>query len=297
MNISSEICKRIKEIVEDRTHGANYLAQEALNVLKFGVEDTKEKDVSVFLDSIKRIGKDLMGVRPSMAVLTNVVNLVIRTLVERSKNTTNLRVLKGILIKTINGLIKDLESSIFRIAVHGEKLIKDRSAIMTHSWSRTFIEIMKKAREKVKDVIVLEGRPLFEGRKTVKELLRSGIPVTLITDAQAGYFMSDVDLVLVGADTILLDGSVVNKVGTYLLALSAKDKGIPFYAACSTYKIRQEKELELEEKEGREVMEEPLQSVKVRNVYFDITPPQLITGIITEKGVLKPNEAIDYLKV
>ncbi|MDI6704594.1 MAG: translation initiation factor eIF-2B [bacterium] len=297
IDISPKTKRKIEDIKNDREHGANYLAIEALNVLKFGVEDTKEKDVPVFSSYLKQIGKELMEVRPSMAVITNVVNMVIYTLVKESKKTTNLKILKGILTKSINELIKDLENSIFRIAAHGKKLIKDKSTIMTHSWSRTFIEIMRNAREKVKGVIVLEGRPLFEGRKTAKELLELGILVTLITDAQAGYFMSDVDLVLVGADSILPNGSVVNKVGTYLLALSARDKGIPFYAACSSYKIRSDEELELEEKEGKEVMEEPLPNLKVRNVYFDITPPELIVGIITEKGVLKPNEVINYLNV
>ncbi|MEM3869927.1 MAG: S-methyl-5-thioribose-1-phosphate isomerase [Candidatus Korarchaeum sp.] len=147
------------------------------------------------------------------------------------------------------------------------------------------------------EVYVLETRPVLQGaRITSFELRRAGIPVKLIVDSAAGYVISEVgiDLIITGADRILSDGTVFNKIGTYTLSVLAKEHGVPFYVAAPTSTIdprssRRDVRIEMREAEevlvvnGRRIAPE---GVEVLNPAFDRTPPGNITGIITERGMI-----------
>lgn len=132
---------------------------------------------------------------------------------------------------------------------------------------------------------------------TVYELKRDGIDVTLITDNMIGYVMSQgmVDKVIVGADRVLKDGHVTNKIGTLTIAIVAKRYSVPFYVAApsSTFDLQTTvDQVVIEHRSPREVLEvngKPITiDVKVLNPAFDITPPDLVTAIITEKGIIRP---------
>ena len=134
--------------------------------------------------------------------------------------------------------------------------------------------------------VVTESRPLYEGHATVERLGELGIAVTLITEAQVGLSMAHVDAVVLGADGILPDGSVVNKAGTYPLALAAADQGVPVYVCAESFK-RWPPELAptdppLEEMDPDELGAQTWPGVTKQNIYFDITPARLITRCITE---------------
>ncbi|MEM3537571.1 MAG: S-methyl-5-thioribose-1-phosphate isomerase [Candidatus Korarchaeum sp.] len=147
------------------------------------------------------------------------------------------------------------------------------------------------------EVYVLETRPVLQGaRITSFELRRAGIPVKLIVDSAAGYVISEVgiDLIITGADRILSDGTVFNKIGTYTLSVLAKEHGVPFYVAAPTSTIdprssRRDVRIEMRDAEevlvvnGRRIAPE---GVEVLNPAFDRTPPDNITGIITERGMI-----------
>jgi methylthioribose-1-phosphate isomerase len=149
-------------------------------------------------------------------------------------------------------------------------------------------------------VIANETRPYLQGaRLTAWELVQEGIPCTLITDSTAGHLMSkgEVDVVVVGADRIAANGDVANKIGTYPLAVLAKRHGIPFYVAAplSTFdpKIPDGSHIPIEERPAVEVtgyrgMRWAPEGVSVRNPAFDVTPAELITGLICEKGIAYP---------
>ncbi len=146
-------------------------------------------------------------------------------------------------------------------------------------------------KEKDITVIVAESRPLFEGRSTAKILSENGISVTLIADMASFHFLKDVDMILTGTDCVCSNG-VVNKIGTKGLAIAASQYKIPFYVISSMSKFLPSKYMDepvIEEKEHREVLEEPV-DFSVKNIYFDITPLRFITGIITEDGVVGVNE-------
>lgn len=149
-------------------------------------------------------------------------------------------------------------------------------------------------------VIVCETRPLLQGaRLTVTELIEEGIDVTLITDNMAGYIMKSkkVDQVIVGADRVAPNGDIANKIGTYQLAINAKYHEVPFYIAAPLssfdFNIVSGEDIQVEERdpsEVRSILDRPIvpEKVAVYNPAFDITPHELISGIVTEKGILFP---------
>jgi len=151
-------------------------------------------------------------------------------------------------------------------------------------------------------VIVDETRPFLQGaRLTAWELVQENIPVTLITDNMAGHLMSqgEIDAVVVGTDRVSANGDVANKIGTYMVAVLAKRHNIPFYVACplSTIDLNVScgKDIPIEERLEDEVKgfretQWAAAGVSVRNPAFDVTPAELVTGLITERGVvLSPN--------
>jgi methylthioribose-1-phosphate isomerase len=148
-------------------------------------------------------------------------------------------------------------------------------------------------------VIADETRPFLQGaRLTVWELQQENIPVTLITDNMAGYMMQQgaVDAVIVGADRVAANGDFANKIGTYMVAVLARRHGIPFYVAAPLSTIDRTlasgKEIPIEERHANEVRgfgtaQWAPADVAVRNPAFDVTPAELVTALITEKGVVK----------
>ncbi len=194
------------------------------------------------------------------------------------------------------------------IGEHGANLLKNGSSVLTHcnagalatcGWGTALGVVRSAAARGYKlDVYVDETRPRQQGaRLTVWELLRDGIMPTLITDNMAGYVMSQgkIDAVIVGADRIACNGDVANKIGTYSVAVLAHAHGIPFYVAAplSTLdpQINSGLEIPIEERDADEVLtmmgiQVAAPGSKVLNPAFDVTPARLVSGIITEKGVL-----------
>ncbi len=206
-------------------------------------------------------------------------------------------------LKTIDRLLKKLDDVTRRIAKNGSKLIKNNYKIMTHCHSGEALAVIKQAWKNGKrfSIIATETDPLEQGVKTAKELSKLKIPVTLITDSAVGYFMKDTDVVMVGADSIRKKEGIINKTGTYLLALSAKDSNKPFYVAANSLKFDRRKKFIIEERPAKEVYKEllhpgKLKGIKLRNPAFDVTPMKFVTGIITEKGIMKPENFLRSLK-
>lgn len=195
-----------------------------------------------------------------------------------------------------------------RMGQHGAALIKDGAKVLTHcnagalatAGHGTALGVIRSAIEAGKKVSVFadETRPFLQGaRLTAWELLQDGIPVTLIADSAAGFLMSrgEVDVVIVGADRIAANGDVANKIGTYMIAVLARRHRIPFYVAAPLSTIDASvaggADIPIEERSGDEVrgyggLRWTPGEVAVRNPVFDVTPAELITGIITEKGVV-----------
>jgi methylthioribose-1-phosphate isomerase len=202
---------------------------------------------------------------------------------------------------------------------HGASLIPREAQIMTHcnagalatAGYGTALGVVRAAREAGKNVSVIAGetRPFLQGaRLTAWELKKDHIPVTLITDGMAGYVMSteSIACVVVGADRIAANGDVANKIGTYNLAVLAKRHGVPFYVAApmSTIdaKCRSGNEIPIENRDTSEVThfgerQVAPAGIRVLNPAFDVTPHQLVTAIITDRGVIRRPYATNIRKL
>lgn len=195
------------------------------------------------------------------------------------------------------------------IGTHGEPLIKEGATVLTHcnagglatAGYGTALGVIRAAHEAGKKIQVFadETRPWLQGaRLTSWELMKDGIPVTLISDNMAGFFMKkgEIDCVVVGADRIAANGDTANKIGTYSVAVLARENRIPFYVAApiSTLDLtlKSGDAIPIEERSAQEVTHVqgiPLapEGVRVRNPAFDVTPAKYITAIVTEKGVVR----------
>jgi methylthioribose-1-phosphate isomerase len=194
----------------------------------------------------------------------------------------------------------------------GAELLSDGANVLTHcnagalatAGHGTALGVIRSAVESGKNISVIadETRPFLQGaRLTAWEMVQEGIPVTLISDNMSGHLMSHgkVDAIVVGTDRVAGNGDVANKIGTYMVAVLAKRHNIPFYVACplSTIdlSVSSGSEIPIEERPASEVlgfqkMTWAAEGVKVQNPAFDITPANLVTAIITEKGVIfEPN--------
>jgi methylthioribose-1-phosphate isomerase len=197
-----------------------------------------------------------------------------------------------------------------RIGEHGAALLRSGTRVLTHcnagglatAGYGTALAPIRVAHEGGKDLHVLvdETRPFLQGsRLTAWELQEAGVPLTLITDSMAGYFMrrGEVDCVIVGADRIVANGDVANKIGTYGLAVLARAHAIPFYVAAPTstidMRLQSGEEIPLEQRDPREVTHLAGQvlapeGVNAAHPAFDVTPHALISAIITERGIVEP---------
>jgi len=197
---------------------------------------------------------------------------------------------------------------------HGAALLEDGARVLTHcnagalatAGHGTALGVIRSAVASGKRISVLadETRPFLQGaRLTAWELVQDGIPVTLITDSMAGHMMAtgQVDAVVVGTDRVAANGDVANKIGTYMVAVLAHRHGIPFYVACplSTIDLQTPdgsripiEERSVDEVLGHGAVRWAAAGVSVRNPAFDVTPAELVTALITEKGVVhRPNRA------
>ena len=271
-----KIEQRIEQVRNDREHGSRWLVRETIAILRdIAMNEAMTPDER--LQELQRAGVELAQARPAMAAIGGAVARILNAPGG----------LAG-MAQEASDLLAAYDSAPERIASFACPVLQ--GTLMTLSISGTVLDVLRACAATIVRVIVLESRPRYEGRETAAALAKRGIAVTLITDAQADIFLPFSQAVVVGADSVLADGGVLNKAGTALLAWAARGHNVPFYVLCETLKISPQHWTgdlsKLEEKEAEEVLERPIAGVSVRNFYFDYTPPQLVTGVITERGIL-----------
>lgn len=179
-----------------------------------------------------------------------------------------------------------------KIAEHASNKFQGRS-IMTLSRSSTVLSAFRQLSDQLREVIVLESRPALEGRNMAKDIADMGVRVKIIADSAVGSFMDEVDLAVTGADAILSDGKVVNKIGTYPLALLCEKSEKPFFVLSSLFKADVHNiGVTFQERPSKEIWEAPPSNVTPVNIYFERLPPSLISGILCEKGEVPPENFV-----
>lgn len=278
--MNDDIEQRVALIRHDRDHGSRWLVREAISIL-YDLANAPTSSPVASLQKVRTMAQELAQARPAMAALAGAVGRIL------SSSDT----LAGIARASAH-LLEEYEHAPERIAAYACPLLT--GSLMTLSISGTVLEVLLACSTSIERVIVLEGRPRYEGRDTARALVKQGRAVTVITDAQADIFLPMCHAVVVGADTVLANGDLLNKAGTALLAWAAHGHQKPLYVLCETLKISPSSwtgdVAQLEEKEAKEVLKQPIEGVTARNFYFDHTPAKLITKIITEQGPMDKQE-------
>ncbi|GAB4336073.1 MAG: S-methyl-5-thioribose-1-phosphate isomerase [Calditrichia bacterium] len=261
-----------------------------------------------FLKKSRELADYLISSRPTAVNLQWAVDYIFEQI---SDNNLNNREKITRCLKLAQELLADDRQRCNRIGEYGSELIPDNARILTHcntgalatAGIGTAFGVLLKAHQKGKklEVFVDETRPLLQGaRLTMWELQQAGIPATLISDNMAAFAMKKkhIDGVIVGADRIAANGDTANKIGTYNLAVLCQYHQIPFYVAAplSTFDISLDngEQIPIEERDGEEISNIwgklliTTPNAQTWNPAFDVTPAELISAIITEKGILKP---------
>lgn len=272
----AHVAPTVESVSEDTEHGSAAISVIALEVLRdaAGRAATTNGEMS----TVVATAEALLEARPTMAVLRNRVNRAMA-----GADTP-----KDVEQSAIEGIERAYEVD---DAAAAEAVDNLGDTVVTLSRSGTVRRALLQARP---SVVVAESRPAREGVDTAETLADAGLDVTLCTDAAIARIMAerDVDTVVVGADTLQPDGSIVNKTGTRLLALAAADLGVPFLVASSVDKVTHDAELVFEEGDPTQVYDGDA-DVRIANPTFELTPARLIDGIVTDRGRLAPDEIGD----
>ena len=288
-----------EQIRKLQVQGARNVAIAAIKALQTLAETTKTKTRKDFLSQLCEARELLFASRETEPLMRNAVRWVI-THVEDS-DERKVTELCNLVSSTSEKFQKNLAASKERIAEIGAKRIRDGSVIFTHCHSSTVTNLLAKAKAdgKAFEVICTETRPAFQGRITAKEMLALGVKTTFIVDSAARSFINDVDLVVVGADAITSEGNVVNKIGSSTIAVLAHEARKPFYVVSELLKFdpatlygEYEK---IEERSRDEIWKEAPKELNVRNPAFDVTPRDLIHGIICEEGIVSPQSVAEVM--
>ena len=292
---SKTILHMIHDLKTDKTSGASELIEFALEILEDYLHTVKDPNMDI-KEVIFELSKELFSVRPSMAPIINTIGYFIHDLEFFSKQTL-LEKFKTFPAKRLR-IDKALTSSFhsFLDRFEGKKL-----NVMLISYSTTIIKHLKENIKNDFTFYVLESRPLLEGRRTA-EILSSNFETHLITDSAMGKFIKKIDIVLLGIDSVLRDGSIVNKIGSYPLACIAVANNKDVYAVGDSFKYNlkshYDQKIIIEHKPIYEVYSKKIKKelFKVHNFYFDITPFNYFKEIISDLGILAIPEFLEEIK-
>ncbi|HRR26668.1 MAG TPA: S-methyl-5-thioribose-1-phosphate isomerase [Acidobacteriota bacterium] len=298
-----EVAEAIRNLV---IRGAPAIGVAAAMGIALGMRRISES--SSLDEKFERVCELLAATRPTARNLFWAVERMRK--VYQAHRTSSLSGLQQVLVTEARKIKEEDIAVNRRIGQHGQSLLESPATVLTHcnagalatAGYGTALGVVRAAREagKVVRVFADETRPFLQGaRLTAWELTRDEIPCTVITDNMAGYFMSlgRIDAVIVGADRIAANGDTANKIGTYSVAVLAREHGIPFYVAAplSTIDLRTAtgREIPIEQRPAEEVTHfggKPItpEGVAVENPAFDVTPSRLVTAVITEAGVAYP---------
>jgi methylthioribose-1-phosphate isomerase len=312
----AEVAQAITEMV---VRGAPAIGAAAAFGLALAGFESRAKTAAELLSDLQAAAITLKAARPTAVNLAWAVDRILHSVIRFSGSTVD-EIRAYVLSEAQKLADEDVEIN-KRMAAHGAELIADGDTIVHHcntgalatvDWG-TALGVIRAAWEQGKKIHVLvdETRPRLQGaRLTAWELEQYGIPYEIISDNMSGYFMraGKVQKVLFGADRIAANGDVANKIGTYMLALAANDNGIPAYSVAPTSTVDLSLEhgglIPIEERAPAEVLDIQLagervtpRNAKARNPAFDVTPNRLMTGIVTEHGVVLPPFDVNLKKI
>jgi ribose 1,5-bisphosphate isomerase len=277
--------------------GAGRIARTAAEALRDHALSLKGKDLPAFVAEMERAAAMLVATRPTAVSLPNAVHIVMAGL----KNAGTVEEARAGIVQRADQFIQSSHHAVEDIARFGARHIRDGDTILTHCNSEVALGCIIEAHRSGKEIEVFatEVRPRNQGHITIRTLNDAGIKTNFIVDSAVRSFINDIDLVIVGADAVTVNGAVVNKIGTSQVAHTAKEARVNMIVAAETYKFAPRtvigELIQIEERGPDEVLPEAIRktlpNVTVRNPAFDVTPAEYIDLIVTEAGAIPPQMA------
>jgi ribose 1,5-bisphosphate isomerase len=298
----TETAEKIKSM---EIRGAGRIAREAAGALRHHAAEIQPDDVMSFRRDMDAAAQILIATRPTAVSLPNAVHIVMSGL-ERAVTIEEAR--NGV-VNRAEQFIHSSRHAVEKIAQYGARHIRDGDTLLTHCNSEAALGCIIEAHRSGKEIEVFatEVRPRNQGYVTIRTLNDAGIKTNFIVDSAVRSFINEVDLVIVGADAVTVNGAVVNKIGTSQVAHTAHEARVNVLVAAETYKFAPRtiigELITIEERAGNEILTDEiarsLPQVTVRNPAFDVTPAGYIDLIVTEAGAIPPQMAYiiirDYL--
>ncbi len=273
----ARVLQGVEDLTQDRVHGASFLGGQAIELLSAAATTSEVNTSQELFCDLLLVASRLRAAQPSMANIRNLVGMLLYAadLKRASVSAPEFRILISGLAKALIERARDGAEDASRNAV---ALLPVDGNVLTHSYSSTVLRTLELGMKGLREfqVYATESYPGMEGKQLAKELVEFGIPVKLVADPAVDSIIPDVDLVLVGADSVLADGSLLHKIGTSGIAKAANEREIPFYSVCETTKFS-----------TADFLREPAQASEA---IFDLSPSRYVTKLITEIGPVEPRE-------
>lgn len=292
--------KILHDIESVKIQGAEVIAKAAVKALNSRIKKKRISKKKDFFSEVSSASRDLIKTRPTEPLMRNSL-LYIKQGIDSRKYSALPEIRKEFYdsVKFVLGHFEEAEKMIAEI---GSRIVEEGSVVYTHCHSSSVVNVIRKAKESGKwfRVYNTETRPLFQGRKTAKEIASMKIPVNHYVDSAARLAIKEADIVLFGADAMTSEGRIVNKIGSEMFSIMANKYDVPVYICMDSWKFNPKSILGYEEKiEGRgskEIWSRAPKGVKIQNPAFERVLPDLITAIVSELGVYPPEIFVEEVR-
>ena len=301
--IPEEYLKLVEDIRFGRIYSSTETVIKSIEALRNILYNGGNREA---LLSFAELAEKLVEVRPTSALLKNSIREITVNVLEAYKRE-GIEGAREAADETLENIKRHITISLDTSASIAAKRIQDGDVILTNSYSIFIKETLRRALAEGKNfsIYVTESRPGSEGLKLAEEAYHMGIPVTLIVDSAVRYFMKEIDKVLLASEAVAANGAVINKVGTSLIALAANEARVRVFIVSTTLKFSPETILgeyvEIAEADPNLLLPEDKRKiwgsrVKARAPLFDVTPPEYIDAIITERGLIAPQVVVMLIR-
>lgn len=296
-----------KDIKDLNIQGATNVAIATLEGMKTFIQESEIENPNVFYNEVIKVGKRLANTRENEPLARNGVRFVEYMYKNRKSDLQDIESMKQILEDYCDNYLFMISDSKRAIVENGVPHLKFLENVLTHCHSSTAVAVIKGIAQNKDsfDVVCTETRPLMQGKISAKSFVDDGISTTLIVDSAAESFIIGrgsvpIDAVFIGCDQITIKGHCINKIGSWGIALASYYAQKPLYVVSPLLKVDPEigiENLTIEVRESKELWDDAPDSLQMYNPAFEIVDHSLITGFVTEFGILKPEELAGIIRV
>jgi ribose 1,5-bisphosphate isomerase len=303
-----ELLKNSEKIKSLEIQGATNVAISAINfICEYANRISRNLNIDEVFTKLYHAREVLFNTRDTEPAMRNGLNYIMNQLERQREKLTRSKIFEVISRSRDNykQMIKDSKQKIAEIGARRfpDSETKTQFIVMTHCHSSVVNGIFLEAKKQGKDnfkVVATETQPILQGRKTVKKLLKNGIDVIHIVDSAMRWVVNnlDVDLIIIGADSLTSEGTIINKIGSRLLALVAHEEHVPFYVASPLLKYNPETSFgileKIEMRAPKEIWEDAPEKLQILNPAFETVSRRYIDGLISEAGIFAPSHVHTY---